>query len=191
MSFNENFSAYLERASNLLKSDNDIDLIYCSLELRRAIELIVWTQFNDAFSNKLFEYGITHLDYHRLKLQEHSISIIYDLLKKHITNYASNASQRNITIWSSGGGKYPHKEDGKACYIPPELPTSDYHYLSNILHYEKELSPKDNKPQKKELAKIHKRLMFVKKNYTNRFLTIDKEIKNIKSNINSAFNLNK
>lgn len=188
MKFKIKFTEYLERANNLLQYDDGVQLTYCALELRRAIELIIWTQFIDAFRNKISQAGMYHFDY-PFKLQSHSISKMYELLKKHIRDYAVQASRRVIITHSSAYGNAPYKKDGDVCYIPPELPTSDYRYLSFILHYEKELDPKEYAPDKKKLSDIYKRLKFVQENYTYRFLTVSVDVDKIIPNIKSAFNL--
>lgn len=188
MKFKKKFTEYLERAYNLLQHDDDVNLTYCALELRRAIELIIWTQFIDAFRIKISEGGMYHFDY-PFKLQNQSIAKMYELLKKHIRDYAAQASRRVVITHSSAYGDAPYKKDGDVCYIPPELPTSDYRYLSFILHYEKELDPKKYSPDKKKLLEIYERLIFVKDNYTYRFLTVSIEVDKILSNIKEAFNL--
>ena len=188
MKFKKKFTDYLERAYNLLQYDEEVNLTYCALELRRAIELIIWTQFIDAFRNKISQAGMYHFDY-PLKLQNQSISKMYELLKKHIRDYASQASRRVIITHSSANGNAPYKKNGDVCYIPPELPTSDYRYLSFIIHYEKELDPKEYCPDKKKLLEIYERLKFVKDYYTYRFLTVNVDVDKIIPNIKAAFNL--
>ncbi len=184
----EKLNSYFERAKSLLNSNDEVKLTYCALELRRAIELIIWTQFIDAFRIKISEGGMYHFDY-PFKLQNQSITKMYELLKKHIKDYAAQASRRVVITHSSAYGDAPYKKDGDVCYIPPELPTSDYSYLSFILHYEKELDPKKYCPDKKKLSEIYERLKFVKENYTYRFLTVSIDVDKIISNIKETFNL--
>jgi len=181
-------SEYLERAKELLQCDDEVQLTYCALELRRAIELIIWSQFKDAFYQKLSEAGMYYSDY-PYKLQNHSITKMYELLKKHIDDYAGGASRRRITTHLSATGNGPYIKDGDECYIPPELPTSDYRYLSFILHYEKEIDPQKYQPDKKLLLEIYKRLLFVKGHYTYRFLTINKDEDKVIQNIKDSFGL--
>jgi len=191
MKFKKNFDEYIKRASNLLQYDDDINLTYCALELRRAIELIVWTQFIDAFRQHLLNAGMYTFDY-PFKLQSKSILKMYELLKKHISNYFEDGKQRATYIhWSTTySDNAQPKEIGKECYIPPELPTSDYRYLSNILHYEKEIVPKDFRPNKKRLTSMYEKLKFVQVNYVNiRYLRVDKDIDEIVDNIKKTFNL--
>ena len=184
----ENLHNYIERAEILLNSNDEVKLTYCALELRRAIELIIWTQFIDAFRKKISEGGMYHFDY-PFKLQNQSITKMYELLKKHIRDYAAQASRRVVITHKSATGNAPYKKDGDVCYIPPELPTSDYRYLSFILHYEKELDPKKYSPDKKKLSEIFDRLKFVQENYTYRFLTVSEDVDKIIPNIKAAFNL--
>lgn len=187
----KNFAKCLERASNLLESDDLVNLTYCAVELRKAIELIIWTHFIDAFREYLFKAGMYPFDYSH-KLQSKSILKMYKLLKKHISNYAEDGKQRAIyTYWSTTyNDNAQTKKIGKECYIPPELPTSDYRYLSNILHYEKEIVPKGFKPNKKGLVSIYERLKFVDGNYDKfRYLRVDKDIEEIVDNIKKTFNL--
>jgi len=179
---------YLERAKLLLESDDEVQLTYCALELRRAVELIIWTQFIDAFRMKLSEGGMYYFDY-PFKLQNQSISQMYNLLKKHIKDYASQASKRMVITHSSAYGDAQYKKDGEVCYIPPELPTSDYSYLSFIIHYEKELDPTKYGPDKMKLLMIFERLKFVSENYTYRFLTVNKDLDKIIPNIKKTFKL--
>lgn len=184
----QKLNEYLERAEKLLNCDDEVNLTYCALELRRAIELIIWTQFKDAFYLKLSEAGMYHFDY-PFKLQKHSISKMYELLKKHIKEYALMGSNRRVITHFSASGNAPYKKDGDVCFIPPELPTSDYDYLSLIIHYEKELDSKKYFPDKIHLKDIFNRLKFVKKNYTYRFMTVNNDIDNIIPNIKKSFKL--
>jgi len=179
---------YLERAEYLLNSDDEVNLTYCALELRRAIELIIWTQFIDAFRRKISEGGMYHFDY-PLKLQKQSIHKMYELLKKHIHDYSYRASRRVVVTHSSASGNAPLQKDGDVCYIPPELPTSDYRYLSLIIHYEKELDQKKYGPDKIKLVEIYERLKYFKENYTYRFLTVSIDVDEIIPNIKKAFSL--
>lgn len=188
MKFKIKFVEYLERASNLLNFDDEVNLTYCALELRRAIELLIWTQFIDAFRNKISQAGMYHFDY-PFKLQNQSITKMYELLKKHIKDYAAQASRRVVITHLSAMGNAPYQKDGDVCYIPPELPTSDYRYLSFIIHYEKELDPKKYCPDKKMLSEIFERLKFVKENYTYRFLTVNVDVNKIIPNIKELFKL--
>lgn len=188
MKFSYKFTEYLKRASNLLQFEDEVNLTYCALELRRAIELIIWTQFVDAFRDKIFQAGMYAFDF-PFKLQNKSISKMYELLKKHIRDYAEQATRRVVITHSSAYGDAPYKIDGDVCYIPPELPTSDYRYLSFILHYEKEVDLKKYGPDKKKLSEILERLKFVQEHYTYRILTVNVDIDRIITNIKTAFNL--
>ena len=183
----EKFNAYLDRAENLLDSNEEVKLTYCALELRRAIELIVWTQFKDAFRKEMSEAGMYYFVF-SYKLQKQRISKMYDLLKKHIKDYSDKANRRVVTThYHSYNRNVLNKKDGDVCYIPHELPNSDYSYLSSIIHYEKELDPKEHSPDKRKLWEIFERLKFVKDNYTYRFLTVsvnvDRIIPNIKKHL--------
>jgi hypothetical protein len=188
MKFKKNFNEYLKRAYNLLQFDDEVNLTYCALELRRAIELIIWTQFKDAFGRIISKSGMYQFDY-PFKLQNQSISKMYKLLNKHIRDYEKQASQRTVISLFSASGSNPFKKDGDICYIPSELPTSDYHYLSLILHYEKELDPKKFNPDKNKLLAIYERLKFVKENYTIRGLVAGKEVDDIVKNIKKEFKI--
>lgn len=188
MKFRMKFTEYLERANTLLQSEDSVQLTYCALELRRAIELIIWTQFIDAFRDKISQAGMYNFDY-PFKLQSQSISKMYELLKKHIRGYAAQANRKVIKTHFSACGDAPYKKDGDVCYIPPELPKSDYRYLSFILHYEKELDHGKYEPDKNKLIEIYERLKFVQENYTYRFLTVSVDTDKIIPNIKAAFNL--
>jgi|ERR1035437_720997 hypothetical protein len=190
MKFEKYFTGYLERAYNLLKNNDEVNLTYCALELRRAIELIIWTQFIAAFRSKISESGMYRFEYSK-KLQNHGISIMYELLKKHIRDYADQASRGIIfPQYEFKYGDVPDKKYGEICYIHPKLPTSDYDYLSFILHYEKESIPKKFRTDKKKLLEIYKRLMFLKDHYTSYgYLRVDTNVDNISNNIKKAFKL--
>lgn len=183
MKYKKLIEDYLLRTNDLLKFDDDVRLTYCALELRRAIELIVWTQFIDAFRRELAKLGMYRFDYTH-KLQSKSILIMYELLKKHIKEYTDYGSRKVLIILKSGKAS---KKIG-VCFIPPELPTSDYKYLSNLLHYEKEIVPKEYRPDKAMLKKIYKRIEFVRDNYS-RFLVLNKDVDKIKENLLNNFGL--
>lgn len=184
MKYKKLIDEYLQRTNDLLKYDDEINLTYCALELRRAIELIIWTQFIDAFRRELAKLGMYRIDY-SYKLQSKSILIMYELLKKHIKEYTDYGSRKVLIILKSGNAL--NKKLG-VCFIPPELPTVDYRYLSNLLHYEKEIVPKEYRPAKEKLIKIYKRIKFVKNNYS-RFLVLNKDINKIKGNLLNNFGL--
>ena len=74
------------------------------------------------------------------------------------------------------------------CFIPPELPTSDYNYLSKLLHYEKEIVPEEYRPDRVKLKKIYKRIEFVRENYS-RFLVLNKDRNRIRENLLNSFEL--
>jgi hypothetical protein len=56
--FHNKLSEYLEKSETLLRSLDKIQLIDCVLELKKAIELVVWKQFFDTFSLHLSEHGM-------------------------------------------------------------------------------------------------------------------------------------
>ncbi len=175
---------YLLRTNDLLEFDDVVSLTYCALELRRAIELIVWKQFIDAFRTELAKLGMCRFDYTH-KLQSKSILIMYELLKKHIKEYADYGSRKVLITLKSGNTL--DKKIG-VCFIPSELPTSDHKYLSNLLHYEKEIVPKEYRPDKLKLREIYKRIEFVRDDYSG-FLVLNKDVDNIKENLFNCFDL--
>lgn len=165
-------SEYLERAEKLLENDNNVSMSYSALELRKAIELVVWTQFKDAF----YEFVSTHTSMEilelRYKLQSQSIPLMYKMLKKYCPDYAECAQSRGVWTFKTSYGNATPTEVGKSCYIPGELPNSDYKYLSEILHYEKEFYPDNFVIESERLKIILDRLKFVKDNYTYRVMPI-------------------
>jgi hypothetical protein len=179
---------YLDRAVKLLEYEDNVNLTYCALELRRAIEFIIWKQFINAFREKIFAGGMYSIDY-PIKLQNQSISKMYELLKRHIKNYAVEGSRRVFTTFLSSYRNGPLIKEAEYCYIPPELPTSDYQYLSLLIHYEKALDPKDCGPDKNKLLQIYDRLDFVYKHFTMDYLMVNLDVENILSDIKETFKL--
>ena len=182
---------YLDCADSLLKNDDEVSLTYCALELRKAIELIIWKQFSDAFAEPLSRSGLYRINF-SLKLQQQSITKMYDLLKKHIENYAEIAEGQEVVTFFTplGDGPIesaPRIEEGKRCFIPPSLPTCDYRYLSEIIHYENEIDPGKNKPEKLKLKSIYDKIDFVKENYTFPLMVPHKDIDKIIENFKNIF----
>ena len=178
---------YLSRANDLLNNQDEIALKYCALELRQAIELIVWTQFKDAFQEILLKHNLMFSWDFSIILQPQSIQKMYKLLKRHINDYADSAQEKEVMKSFSSSGNEPMKEEGRTCYIPGELPNRDYRYLSGILHYEKEFDHKEHAPDSGKLKEILKRLRFVVKNYTLRVLIPTSEDEDIIRDITKNF----
>ena len=110
---------------------------------------------------------------------------MYELLKKHIKEYTEYGSRRVTFVLKSGNAS--NKKIG-ICFLPPELPTFDYSYLSNLLHYEKDIVSPKYKPNKEKLKKIYKRIEFVRNNFSG-FLVLNKSLEKIKDNLLNSFNL--
>lgn len=161
--YQESLSNYLQRAKNFLQKDDEVILKYCALELRKAIELVIWKQFKDAFAQILFlKNGWLSFRF-VIMLQDQSVGKMYKLLKKHIPDYVELAENGQVITYLPN---YGLSEGGKMCYIYPSLPTKDYNYLSHILHYEKEIDTAEFKPNMKKLTIIYNRLYFMKMNYS-------------------------
>ena len=159
-----NLKGYLTRAEKLLYKGDDVSICYCALELRKAIELVVWSQFNSAFRD-IINYKTSYSFYDFIfSTQSQSISKMYGMLKKYSHNYVEEANKGTVTIYSEGTRNI--REIGKCCFIPTELPNNDYDYLSKIIHYEKEFLPPNFKIDKDKLREIYKRLIFIQNNYT-------------------------
>lgn len=183
----KNLNGYLERAKKLLSKRDEISLTYCALELRKAIELIVWTQFKDAFCDIMVSNTpLDSFDF-KEKTQSKSIEKMYEMLKKYSPNYVEYAQTGEILIFKSASGDGPFREEGKVCYIPGELPKSEYKYLSEILHYEKEFYPKNFIIDYHRLKRILTRLNEIKENYTLRLMAVDKNIEDIIQDFKEAF----
>ncbi|NHZ84849.1 MAG: hypothetical protein GWP19_03095 [Planctomycetia bacterium] len=162
----QQFKNYLTRADKLLKIGDNISICYCALELRKAIELIVWTQFLSAFQD-IINYKTRYSFYDFIfSTQSQSISKMYDMLKKYVPNYVQEANNETVTGYLESFGNAPLNKTGKSCFIHTELPNSDYRYLSEIIHYEKEFLPQNYNIDRDKLRKIYKRLVFIQENYT-------------------------
>ena len=173
----KNLKDYLERAERLLSNSDNVSLTYCALELRKAIELVVWTQFKDAFIEFTTSMPLIDKFHFRTGVQPQSISKMYEMLKRYSPNYVEFAQDKMVWTYRSSYGDAPTREDGKTCYIPGELPNTDYKYLSEILHYEKEFYPQKFKIEHSKLKQIFDRLNFIKDNYTLRLMPIKREKK--------------
>jgi len=185
-----NLKKYLERAKDLLDKKDSVSLGYCALELRRGIELIVWTQFKDAFYDLVtLKTSIDSFKF-KEKTQSQSISKMYEMLKKYCPEYSKHAQQKSIWTFKSSYGDAPSMEVGKTCYIPSELPNSDYKYLSEILHYEKEFYPEGFRIDSTKLRAIHKRLKFIEENYTMRLMPIQGNQESIIKDFKETFHFN-
>ncbi|MBT7826231.1 MAG: hypothetical protein HN600_06515 [Bacteroidetes bacterium] len=162
----ESLSGHIDRAKFLLNKKDYISITYCALEMRKAIELVVWSQFYEAFFYKITK--LCSLGYYDFMISSQSGSIpkMYALLKKYSPNYVSHAKNNIVLVYKSSYGDAPLKEDGKVCYIPGELPNSYYKYLSELIHYEKEFVPSGFKVDIFLLKKILKILEWLKDNYT-------------------------
>lgn len=161
-----NLKGYLTRAKELLKKSDNVSISYCALELRKAIELVVWSQFNSAFQDIINYKTRYHFYDFIFSLQTQSISKMYDMLKRYVPNYIQEANDETVTGYSESIGNASLKEIGKSCFICTELPNSDYRYLSEIIHYEKEFLPQNYKIDRDRLREIYKRLIFIRENYT-------------------------
>ncbi len=102
---------------------------------------------------------------------------MYELLKKHIRDYAGRAESDEITVYLSATGNGPLIENGKVCFITPSLPTSDYEYLNKIIDCENQEDSEKYKLTSSNLKAIFDKLTFIKKNYTFPILcpNVDKE----------------
>ncbi len=130
----DNFNGYLTRTEELLNKNDNVSISYCALELRKAIELIVWSQFKSAFQNFInYRTRFGFFDF-IFGAQSQSISKMYDMLKKYSPNYVQQAKDEKVDVFSEAFGNAPLKEVGKSCFIHPELPNRDYRYLSEIIH---------------------------------------------------------
>ena len=178
-----NLKSYLERAAKLLSKADHISLTYGALELRKAIELVVWTQFRDAFIEFITSKSplINKFEFRR-NIQPQSISKMYEMLKKYSPNYVEFAQSKRVLTFHEGE---------KICWIPGELPNSDYKYLSEILHYEKEFYPQEFKIERSRLKQIFERLKFIHDNYTIQLMAIKREKEQeILNAFKKEFNLN-
>ncbi|GJQ61091.1 MAG: hypothetical protein SCALA702_01440 [Melioribacteraceae bacterium] len=179
---------YLNRAQKLLDLSDEVSLTYCALELRKAIELMVWTQFKDVFKTEITNVGLGEFFNPPLKLQNQSISKMYDFLKKHIHNYSNRAANKTVITHKSGFDSDESMTiDGSTCFIQPELVKSDYKYLSEILHYEKEVDPAKFQPSKEKLSQIYNRLKFIEDNYTFRRIVPNKNMEVLIENFTKTF----
>lgn len=169
----DNFKGYLNRAKELLERNDNVSISYCALELRKSIELIVWTQFKNVFlyifNNKS---NVTFFDF-IFSFQSESISKMYEMLKKYSPGYSRGAMNKTIYSHSYTYAKGPLIEEGESCCIPGELPNSNYRYLSELIHYEKEFYPEDFKINKKLLKEIYENLFFLYEHYTYHDLLVD------------------
>lgn len=162
----DNLNGYLIRAEELLNKSDNVSISYCALELRKAIELIIWSQFKSAFQNIIsYKSRFRYYDF-IFGTQSQSISKMYDLLKKYSPNYVQHAKDKYVRVFLESIGNAPLKEVGKFCFIPGELPNIDYRYLSEIKHYEKEFLPPNNKIDINRLRDIYEKLIFIRDNYT-------------------------
>jgi hypothetical protein len=154
---------YLGTAEELLKNENDRYLYYAALELRKACEALVWAHFEDAFGEIL---SFTQLPDFKLRLQSESTFYLYQLLKKHVPQYAEYA-KKGITFTISDIDYYGNERiELSITHIPGELPQDDYRYLSNFLHFEKGYT---NIPDRDRLQKIHGKIKVVCDNCTGLF----------------------
>lgn len=110
----DNFNGYLIRAEELLNLSDNVTTSYCALELRKAIELIVWSQFKSAFQD--FISYKTHFGFFDFIFgtQSQSISKMYDMLKKYSPDYVQHANGNVVFGFSEAHGKAPLKEVGKS-----------------------------------------------------------------------------
>ncbi len=186
----EILNSYLARAQNLLDFRDEHSICYCALELRKAIEFIVWSQFKDAFFDIVtYKTQYNFFDF-ILNVQSQSISKMYKMLKKFVPDYVQIANGRVVTNFSEAYGNAPLKSIGKTCYIDTELPNNDYKYLSEVLHYDKEFLPKSYKIDKKKLKGIYKKLIFIRDNYNFPIIpTASGKDKEIIEDLETNFNL--
>lgn len=185
----KNYYGYLDRAADLLQRQSQVSLTYAALELRKAIEFLIWTQFRETFARIITrQSGLTYYDFIE-KTQDRSIKKMYKMLKKHCINYVENAQNKEVNIFKEGLGNAELQKVGSFSYIPPEFAKSYYSYLSIILHYEKDFYPNDFSIDQGELRKIYDELVWMKDNYTFHINPTKSEYDEIISDINELFGI--